>query len=144
MEFKKIPGLNVEILPSPITYEDLRNSMSNNLLIPPRGTSPKMPVTGVSASEAQEVAERLGARLPKLEEITILANYMHNPSSAFGCFSKICLTEWLNCSPEWSHKGNQSRCILNPSWLMQKNGGLTRGSLPDHKFSFVTFRLVRG
>lgn len=143
VKFLKLPGNSIEILSRPVSREEYRLGFQNELSDFSKGSGTRSPVTGVSATEARKFASQMGARLPEFEEMMALSRYAKNNTALFGCLSRDCLAEWLNCSPDWARENNHTNCILSPSWLMRRDGSISRGSIPDQKMSFVTFRLVR-
>lgn len=140
MEFVNLPELGVQILLRPVSFEDYRLSIRNDISELSKKGNARRPVIGVSAKEAREFAARMGGRLPKLEEMTALVMNLKSYSSIFACSSKSCLSEWLDCVPDWAMENN---CIINPAWLQNRNGLCARGSIPNRRMSFVTFRFVR-
>lgn len=144
MKFIQIPGLDIEISLRPISKADYRLGSQDKWTGSPGSREAGAPITGISATEAREFASQMGGRLPTLDEIESLAAYVQNIPSAFACSPQGCLSEWLDCAPDWGKGSASAICIASPQWLKQKNGRSTRGSIPDRPMSFVTFRLVRG
>jgi len=143
MEFVRLQGLDVEISIWPVSREEFLRKAQNNRPGFANKEKSKDPVTEVSASEAREFASRMGGRLPKLEEMKSLAKQVNHITSAFACATWDCLSEWLDCSPEWSKEDHGLNCIVHPAWLRRKNEGSGRGAIPDQRMPNVTFRLVR-
>lgn len=143
MEFVNLHGMDVDISLRPVSLEEYLRSGKNDRSELLKSGKPNDPVTGVSASEAREFASQMGGRLPRLEEIYTLAIQVNYNHSTFACGSWDCLSEWLDCSPEWSGGNNEMNCIVHPAWLRHNNGGSARGSIPDQRAPHVTFRVVR-
>ncbi len=143
MEFIRLLGSEVEISLRPVSHEEYFRSLQNVGSEKSKNKKPNDPITEVSASEAREFATRMGCRLPTLEEINTLATQVKHMTSSFACESWDCMSEWLDCSPEWSNGDTGVNCIVHPSWLVRKNSLSTRGSIPDQRMPNVTFRLVR-
>lgn len=143
MEFVRIPELGVEISLRPISREEYWRISLKSMSGLVNNREANIPVTGVSATEARDFAGQMGGRLPTLDEIKALATYVQTISSAFACSKQGCLSEWLDCSPDWVREKTSSNCIVSPSWLRRQNGESPRGSIPNRRMSFVTFRLVR-
>ncbi|MHB8086993.1 MAG: SUMF1/EgtB/PvdO family nonheme iron enzyme [Anaerolineaceae bacterium] len=143
MEFVRLQGMDVEISLRPISREEYSRSIQNNRSDLAKNGKPNDPITEVSATEAREFASRMGGRLPTMEEINTLATQVKHITSTFACKSWDCLSEWLDCSPEWLKGDNELNCIVHPAWLRRKNGGSARGSIPNQRTPYVTFRLVR-
>lgn len=140
MEFFRLPEQHVEILLRPVTIEEYIQVIRKDVPRLGRKREAGFPITDVSASEARDFATRIGGRLPKLTEIEILTNLF---PFIFSYSIQRELWEWLDCTPEWARDRTPNNCIVGPSLLQYQNGGKPRGSIPDRRMSFVTFRIVR-
>lgn len=156
MAWIQLPEFSVEICTEPVTREQYEqfSKLPRQPLFSQRGT-PGAPVVNVSAEQAIAYAHRRGGlyRLPNLDEMLALARHAKDGLRIWACWSSEkrgvrrravnCLSEWLDCFPDWGAHGDHLRCITHPPWLLAGYSQVPHAALTDKGYSFVTFRLVR-
>jgi len=132
MKFIYLPSNHTEISTRPVLLSEYRQNGAFGIL--PASTG-KAAAVNISASQATAFAVQAGTRLPKYEEIAEYLSLTRQNDEPIFPANEI---EWLNCSPEWN---SQNMCIVSIDTAAHKLA--LRGSLPDKKYPFVTFRIVK-
>lgn len=133
MNFIHLPSNHVEISARPVCLSEYQQNWASGISFASRG---KTAAVNISASEAAAFAAQAAARLPKYEEIVEYLSLTRQNDKAIPPTNEI---EWLNCSPEW--KTQNMNCIVSIDNAAHKL--ILRGSLPDQRYPFVTFRIVK-